>query len=163
MIAVLPISYLAWSSARFRASSAWQGLVLPPEVVGGVARRRVDDITHHLAMDLHEATATGEVFAGIQVDRSKCFDRLLPGQIAAILVALGFPEGVTRAWHSNYRSFQRFLSWRGAVHPHSLANSNGLAQGDSMSVLAVNVLMSAWILLIRHLPGVDPRVYIDDG
>ena len=32
-----------------------------------------------------------------------------------------------------------------------------------MSVLAANVLMAAWSLLIQHFPGVDPRVYVDDG
>ena len=163
LIAVLPICYLAWSSARFRASTAWQRTVLPPEVVGGVPGRRVEDITHHMALDLHEARATDTPFAGIQVDRSKCFDRLMPRQIVALLTALGFPAAVARAWCGNYDGFRRFLSWRGAVHPEPLANHNGIAQGCSMSVLAANVLMTAWSLLIRHFPGVTPRVFVDDG
>ena len=163
LIAVLPIAYLAWSSARFRASTAWQRAVLPQEVVGGVSGRRVDDVTHELALDLHEAKATNDVFAGVQIDRSKCFDRLLPAQIVALLTALGFPPGVAEAWRGNYRGFRRFLSWRGAVHEEPLGNSNGIAQGCSLSVLAANVLMSAWILLIKHFPGVSPRVYVDDG
>ena len=59
----------------------------PSAVVGGVPGRRADDITHHLALDLHEAKATGELFAGIQIDRSKCFDRLLPSHCGHPLCA----------------------------------------------------------------------------
>ena len=60
-------------------------------------------------------------------------------------------------------SLGRMSSWRGAIHPTPLANCNGIAQGCSLSVLAANVLMAAWALLIRHFPGVEPRVYVDDG
>ena len=144
--------HLAWSSARFRASSAWQRLVLPAEVCGGVSGRRVDDITHHLALGLHEAN---EVFAGIQIDRSKCFDRLY---------FLTTPSLSSRLWVSLHlwpRPGAPTTVLFG-IHPTPLANCNGIAQGCSLSVLAaINVLMAAWVLLIlRHFPGVEPRVYV---
>eukprot|EP00438_Fugacium_kawagutii_P001679 Skav224186 [mRNA] locus=scaffold1975:325540:330201:- [translate_table: standard] len=60
------------------------------------------------------------------------------------------------------RRFKRFLSMGEFIDDTALKNGNGVAQGDSASVLAVNILMSGWSLLMDRFDKVSAYIFIDD-
>ena len=55
------------------------------------------------------------------------------------------------------------LSYRGWISKHSVTNANGVAQGCSFSLIAINVYMHVWATFIEHIPHVTSRVFIDDA
>ena len=85
LIALLCVPYLAYSKARFTASTPWQLDVFPSNVCGGVSGRKAGDISHVLAIATETSLAKKQALVGIKLDRSKCFDRI----VVLIIVALG--------------------------------------------------------------------------
>ena len=163
LITLLPIHYLAWSSARFQALQKWQLATFPTSLVGGVAGRKTSDAAHHIAIHTELAIANKQPWCGLKLDRSKCFDRVSVPVTAAIAKALGCHGGFIDAWAQMYDGNQKFLCIGGFIDPSPLANNNGVSQGDCISVLAINCIMTAWCLLMSVISSIVAFVYIDDA
>jgi len=163
LINLMNIHYLLWSKVRFQHLSKWQTEVFPASVCGGVKGRQTSDIAHNIAVRTELALATNDPVVGVKIDRSKCFDRIAVNIIECIARRLGVPERFLRVWTQIYKKFQRFLTLGQHIDREPLASSNGVAQGDSASVLAINLLMSAWAVVMKIFPNIEAFVFIDDG
>ena len=148
LISLLP--YLAYSSLRFAQAREWQ-LQVFPELCGGIPSRSAAPIYNHIAINALLAKQEQRGFSGIQVDQSKCFDRVIPQVAADLLVRLGLPRSLVRVWLSLYRSFSRHLTWGRWCTPAPLVGVNGIAQGDSLSIMTVNGMMGLWVR-VMHAP-----------
>ena len=163
LITLLSPLYLAYTKVRFQQSIQWQLQIFPKNLCGGVAKRKTSDISHHLAIRSESAIAHGKSLIGIKIDRSKCFDRIIPALIAAIGEKLGLDKKYLHVWQQLYHDFQRFLSYDQFILPDSLKSHNGIAQGDVGSVLGINLLMTAWCRLMSVFQDIQSFVYIDDA
>lgn len=163
LITLLSPLYLAYTKVRFQQSISWQLKIFPKNLCGGVAKRKTTDISHHLAIRSEIAVATGKSLIGIKIDRSKCFDRIIPKIVASIGEKLGLDSKYLHVWQQLYCDFQRFLSYEQYIYPESLKSHNGIAQGDVGSVLGINLLMTAWCRLMSVFPDIQSFVYIDDA
>ena len=163
LISLLSAQYLAYSRARFRCTIPWQLKTFPDNLTGAVPGRQASNISHHLAIKNELAIAQGQGRIGIKLDRSKCFDRVVPELVGLIAIRLGMDPGFVRAWTSLYKGFQRFISYGNFITKTGLESSNGIAQGDCASVLGINILMCAWTKLMKCFTKVSSYIFIDDA
>ena len=163
LISLLSVYYLAYSKARFQSTIEWQAKTFPKNLCGAVPGRKASDISHNLAITNELAIANGEGRIGIKLDRSKCFDRIIPDLIRQIGERLGLDKGFLRAWTSVYSDFKRYITYGSFISPNSLHSNNGIAQGDCASVLAINILMCAWTKLMACFTKVRSYIFIDDA
>ena len=163
LINLLNIHYLLWSKVRFQHLVPWQMQVIPANVCGGVKGRKTSDIAHHVAIRNELSLLSKQPIVGVKIDRSKCFDRVLVHIIQDIALRLGIPKRFLSVWMQVYKNFKRFLTVGCYIDGEPLSSSNGIAQGDSASVLAINLLMTGWSTVMKLFPHVETYVYIDDG
>ena len=79
------------------------------------------------------------------------------------MLALGVPKGIVNVFILMYKGLHKHLSYRGWISKQSVTNANGVAQGCSFSLLAINAYMHIWATFIEHIPHVVSRVFIDDA
>ena len=163
LINLLNIHYLLWSKVRFQHLVPWQSSVIPSNVCGGVKGRKTSDIAHHVAIRNEISLISKQPVIGVKLDRSKCFDRILVNIINDIALRLGIPKRFLNVWMQVYNDFKRFITIGCHIDNEPLSSSNGVAQGDSASVLAINLLMTGWATVMKLFPHVESFVYIDDG
>ena len=163
LISLLSVQYLAYSKARFQSSLEWQAKTFPKNLCGAVQGRKASDVSHSLAISNELALSNGEGRIGIKLDRSKCFDRVIPDLIRQLGERLGLDKGFLRAWSSIYDDFKRFITYGSFISPNSLQSKNGIAQGDCASVLAINILMCAWTKLMACFTKIRSYIFIDDA
>eukprot|EP00438_Fugacium_kawagutii_P002017 Skav204964 [mRNA] locus=scaffold3912:163221:165989:+ [translate_table: standard] len=140
----------------------WQRRVFPSNVMGGVKGKKTSDVFHHLAIMTEKAIIEKSDAVGIKLDRTKCFDRICPSLIKHFGIALGIDPRFFTVWCQLYDGFKRYLSLGAFIDECALANANGVAQGDSASVLAVNILMTGWSLMMKRFCNVRAFIFIDD-
>ena len=121
------------------------------------------EVSTDIRLEIDEALASTDPLVGIKLDQSKCFDRIVPDFAAALFLALGLPRGVVNVFVKMYASLKRHLSYRGWVSSTATTAANGVAQGCSLSPLAINAYMAVWSRFIALIPRVTCRVFIDDA
>lgn len=163
LIALLSIPYLLWSKVRFQDLTPWMLDVFPPEIYGGLKGKKTSDVAHHIAIRCEKAIATKKDIIGIKIDRSKCFDRIDVPIVATLAARLGMPQKFLNVWTQMYCGFRRFLCYAGFIDSCELGSNNGVAQGDAASVIAINILMSVWVMVLRSFPHIESFAFIDDG
>ena len=157
------MQYLAYSKARFQSSIPWQLKTFPKNLCGAVPGRQASDISHSLAISNELAFSKGQGRIGIKLDRSKCFDRVIPQLICELGSRLGLDKGFLRAWCAVYTDFKRYITYGAFISKNSLESKNGIAQGDCASVLAINTLMCAWTRIMACFTNVRSYIFIDDA
>ena len=162
LITILPPLLLAYTGARFRQAKEWQATIMPPSIVGGIAGRHMTDIPATLRLDLDEAEMHSETVAGLKLDKSKCFDRIVPAFVAIILLAIGCPQHVVSIFVRQYAGLRKHLSYRGWTASIPTTSPNGVAQGCSFSLIAMNAYMLSWVAFLKDIPHLSCRIYIDD-
>ena len=163
LITVLPILMLAYSGARFQQLQSWQIHFMPEELHGGIRGRRMASIPLELQLQLDEARQNNTSVLGLKLDKSKCFDRIIPSFAAALMLSFGVPKAIVRVFTKMYASLHRHLAYKSWIAPKPTHAPNGVAQGCSLSLVAINVYMAAWVFMARHLPNLYVRVFIDDS
>jgi len=163
LIALLSIPYLLWSKVRFQDLTPSMHDVFPSEIFGGIKGKKTSDVAHHIAIRCERAIAMKQDVIGIKIDRSKCFDRIDVPIIATLAAKLGMPQQFLYVWTQMYQGFRRFLCFSGFIDTNELGSNNGVAQGDAASVIAINVLMSVWAMVLRNFPHIETFAFIDDG
>ena len=64
--------------------------------------------THtQLRSDLDVAKHEDEVLVGLKLDKSKCFDRLIPAMAGVLMLAFGLPRGVVHFFLQIYANLRR--------------------------------------------------------
>ena len=135
---------------------------MPTSIVGGIAGRHMTDIPATLRLDLDEAEMQGDTVAGLKLDKSKCFDRIVPAFVAIILLAIGCPQHVVSIFVRQYAGLRKHLSYRGWTASTPTTSPNGVAQGCSFSLIAINAYMFSWVAFLKDIPHLSCRIYIDD-
>lgn len=162
LITLLSLPYLVWSKARFSHLQAWQEQILPKQLSGGIRGRQPADVAHRISAATEAAILQKRSLMGVKLDRAKCFDRILPQTIAALGRSLGLPEQYLRVWLAVYADFKRYLTIGQVLSSVPMKQTNGVSQGDSASVLSVNLLMCGWCELLSSIPEIEYFGYIDD-
>lgn len=116
-----------------------------------------------LRLDLDSAKKDSEVLVGLKLDKSKCFDRLIPAMAGVLMLAFGLPQGIVHVFIQLYTNLRRHLTLRGWISPVATTASNGVAQGCSLSLIAVNLFMSLWAIFTNLIPHVTAKGCIDDA
>lgn len=93
----------------------------------------------------------------------KSFDRLVPQFAACLFIAFGIPKHVVSIFLRLYQGLHKHLAFRSWTSPVPVTHANGVAQGCSFSILAMNAYNKVWYHLIENLPGISVRAYIDDA
>ena len=73
------------------------------------------------------------------------------------------PKGVVNVFLKTYVGLKKHLSYRGWVSKQHSTCANGVAQGCSLSLLAINTFMAVWVKFVSLIPHVTCRVFIDDA
>ena len=162
LISILPIFMITYTSLRFKHLQHWQTNTLPGNLFGGIQTRKMSQLQMHFRLTLDDARRQNQALIGVKLDKSKCFDRLLPDVSCVILLGLGVPQSTLRVFASLYGNLKRFLSYQSWTSHVSTTCANGVIQGCSFSLLAVNAHMTIWSAYMNALPDICAAAYIDD-
>ena len=163
LITLLPALLLSYSHLRFRQLQSWQQSVLPTNLCGAIKGRTLTSVHAQLRLDLDIAKRDSIPLVGLKLDKSKCFDRLIPAMAGVLMLAFGLPRGIVHFFIQMYANLRRHLALRGWISPTATTASNGVAQGCSLSLIAVNLFMSVWSIFINLIPQVTAKAFIDDA
>ena len=162
IISLLPIFLLAYTGARFKQLQKWQQAVFPTELKGGIKGRGLGEIPANLRLCIDVAKEDNHPVVGIKLDKSKCFDRIVPSIAATLLLGFGCPKGVVSVFLGIYSTLTRFLRYKQWCSDRPTTCANGVVQGCSFSLLAINAYMSAWALLLKRIPDIQFAAFVDD-
>ena len=161
VLTILPVMLLAYTGLRYKQLQKWQQETLPSEIYGGIKGRKMTDVHTRIRLEIDHAKTTGCHLLGVKLDKSKCFDRLIPTVTAALFLAFGLPVGISMFFTKMHLGLHRYMNYKEWTSHISTTSSNGLAQGCSLSLLAINVHMAVWHVFIQHLPVLS-ATFIDD-
>lgn len=162
IISLLPVFLLAYTGTRFRQLQCWQNAVFPSELKGGIKGRNLSDIPVHLRLCIDSAKESKNPVVGIKLDKSKCFDRIVHSLSACLLLGFGCPKEIVNVFMGMYTTLSRYLCYKQWCSDRPTTCANGVVQGCSFSLLAINAYMGAWALLLRKIPNIQFAAYIDD-
>ena len=163
LITVLPPLLLAYTGARYAQLQQWQQQAFPSAIIGGVKHRAMSNLSNEVRLELDSANLDGDTVVGIKLDKSKAFDRIIPQFAACLFVAFGIPIHVVSIFLRMYQGMHKHLAFRSWTSPVAVTHANGVAQGCSFSILAMNAYNKVWYHLVENLPGIAVRAYIDDA
>ena len=163
LITLLPALLLSYSGLRLRQLQSWQPSILPTNLCGAIKGRTMTAVHTQLRLDLDIAKRDSTPLVGLKLDKSKCFDRLIPAMAGVLMLAFGLPRGIVHFFIQMYANLRRHLALRGWISPVATTASNGVAQGCSLSLIAVNLFMSVWSIFINLIPQVTAKAFIDDA
>ena len=98
VISLQSIFTLLYTGLRFTQLQDWQQSVMPLQLKGGVKNRQMNEVHMTIQLELDHAHSFDGSFAALKLDKSKCFDRLMPKLCAALMLTLGLPTGFVRAF-----------------------------------------------------------------
>ena len=162
LITILPVFLLAYSGLRFRQLQAWQSQVLPRELFGGIKNRYMTSVATNLRLEIDDSKGSNIPILGMKLDKSKCFDKLIPSISVALFIAFGIPQSIANFFLQMYSGLRRFLTYKNWASKIYTTAANGLAQGDSFSLLSINLHMAMWAIFVKRFP-IDCAVFIDDA
>ena len=163
LITLLPIFLLAYTGLRFYQLQQWQATTMPPELYGGIKNRKMSQVQAAVRLHIDHAKTTKCDIVGMKLDKSKCFDRIIPKVAAAILIGLGVPSNVITVYIRMYDGLKKHLAYKQWISPKATTSANGTIQGCSFSLLAVNALMCGWARLVQRIPNIYMASFIDDS
>ena len=163
LITVLPILLLAYTGARFRQLKPWQALHMPRNLHGAIPGRQMSDIYTKLQLDIDDGQHHSQALVGIKLDKAKCFDRLLPSLVIGLCLAFKLPATLANFIARMYEGLKRYLSYKGWFSKTPTTAANGMAQGCSLSLIAINLYMRVWLCFVERLPQVSAHAFVDDS
>ena len=163
IISLLPIFLLAYTGLRFRQLQIWQNNVFPRELKGGIKGRTMSEIPTDLRLCIDSAKQDKAPVVGIKLDKSKCFDKIVHSTAAVLVLSLGCPKNVVNFFMGIFSSLTRFLCYKQWCSDRPTTCANGVVQGCSFSILAINALMTVWCLFLRKIPHIQFAAYNDDS
>lgn len=163
LITLLPVIMLAYTGARFHHLREWQMVAMPRQLQGGIPHRSMPAIHTSFALRIDDAKNSDQAMLGVKIDKAKCFDRIIPSYAAALMLAFGVPKCVIVIFTKLYQQLVKHLAFKSWFAPLPTHGPNGVAQGCSLSLIAINVHMKAWVHLIAILPDVMAQAFIDDA
>lgn len=163
LISILPALILSYTGARYEQLQDWQRTTMPSGIIGGIKGRTMPMLHTALRLEIDEAKSQDQGLVGIKLDKAKCFDRIIPSHASALFLAFGLPKGLVNLFTKLYRGLHRHMCYKGWVSPKPTTAANGVAQGCSLSLIAINVHTKVWFHLLEHFPTITVRAYVDDA
>ena len=163
LITLLSIFVLSYTGLRFKQLQSWQGQIMPKQLFGGIKGRNMSEVFSQIQLEIDFAKQQGTDLIGLKLDKSKCFDRLIPSVTSSLFLAFGVPAGVVTFFIQLYTNLRRFLAYKEWISTTPTTAPNGLIQGCSLSLLAINVHMAVWAIFMDRIPHVNSSVFIDDS
>lgn len=163
LISLLSVLLLSYTGLRYRQLQEWQHRCLPRQLFGGIKHRKMSSVHSQMQLQIDIAHANNDELVGLKLDKSKCFDRMVPSIVASLFVAFGLPLGLTRFFMSMYQGLKRYMCYKQWISTRATTAPNGLVQGCSLSLLAINLQMSVWALMLEKISEVSLAIFIDDS
>ena len=162
-ITVLPAPYRLWALARLRSLWSWQEAWISHTQHGFRPAHCAPDAAWLWALQLEEALSGGSPCCGALLDWAKAFDRLPHSILFPLAEHAGLPRQVLLPLRYMLTHLQRRFRTPCGIGSAFVA-TNGIPQGDPVSVLWMNLFMAVWSrLLLAEAPGSTPRSYADDA
>ena len=137
------------------------GTSFPNNLLGGIPNRQAFESELSLSLDFHENNFRDDPIA-VFIDRTKCFDLILPELAMGLASSLGIPDQIFRATLAFYHHQVKIFKL-GNAYGRKVMGTNAAVQGCSMSIIMVN---SMYAILSAHLQRLYPKVssacFIDD-
>ena len=102
IISILPIFMVAYSSLRFAQLQSWQMKVMPATLFGGIKTRKMSQLQTQFKIALDHSVANNTPLGGLKLDKSKCFDRLIPTTSCALMLAIVVPKEIVTVDFENF-------------------------------------------------------------
>ena len=161
-LSVMPVLYRVWASARTRESIEWQERWVRSGQHGCRAKHGTTNALLEISLRLEEAMLSEEPLYGAALDFAKCFDYLPVAITLRTLEELGMSERILEPLSCMYANLQRRFKIRGYLGEPFRA-SNGVMQGDPLSVILLNALFSVLLTALSEAaPDLDDQSYVDD-
>ena len=87
----------------------------------------------------------------------------MPSTTSALFLAIGIPRSLVTFFSCMYAELKRYLSYKSWTSDFWTTSANGLVQGCSLSLLAINTHMMIWSVFLEELPGISASAFIDDA
>ena len=146
-IAIISVWLRLWSKWRLILLGQEVFRQFEPTICGGIPGRTMYPNVLDLLLSLEEAVLCerGEApFCCISVDASKCFDRIRPTYALKLAQAKGVDARTLKGLGGFLLQLDRRLSCASSLDTLSLIPSNGILQGDPLSVLLCNFCIQDW-------------------
>ena len=136
----------------------WQLDILHDSQYGGIPGRRLHQAVAQLAVAFERGLPM------ISLDYAKCFDHVCPSVVLAVMEQAGLPRPLLGLL-KNVWSQERVIELQGYVQHGTVAVHSSLPQGDSISPMALNILLAAACFHLQHAFGGDfsASVFLDDS
>ena len=129
---------------------------------GGIPGRDADDLLESFDADLDDVLQSGEI-AGMQIDQSKCFDRVSHEMCVNALCHLGMSSKLATGIKKFYANVQVWFAGKDFVLPEAVRRTHGLLQGCPCSMLMLAAAMSIWTWQLKAaVPRIKSGSYVDD-
>ena len=163
-LTIAPVAYRFFCKFLLVSNLCAQQQV-PHRSVGGVPKRSAFHAWMPAAITCEStwklASHMRPVVQGVAIDTEKFFDNVPQEKALEALLALGFPATHVATWAFGLQHIARHVSLNGAISKHSFQATNGVPQGDPMSMIAAAALLGQWTLEIPQ-DAVFNRVFVDD-
>ena len=163
LITLLPVFLLACTGSRFKQLQNWQQKITPPHIYGAIAGRKMSTVHTSLRLAIDDANVNNTPIVGIKIDKNKRFDKIMPKIAAMLFLSFGIPKAIVSFFVKMYEGLSRFMPYRRWMSLKPTTAPNGVAQGCSLSLIAINVYNLVLVLLGQNLPTVTLKAFIDDA
>ena len=148
----MPVPYRIYASLRCQTLLTWQNSWIHPSQFAFCKGRSTTSLNSHLSFDLLHRYQTYGAFAGIQFDFAKCFDSIPYTVIWDTLQYHGCDSKLICLLQHLYTRMNRCFRYAGCIGSFWYA-TNGLLQGDPLSVVILNCVLCPLLRQISSLSG----------
>ena len=133
--------------------------------VGGVPYRSGEIAYLKVGVLLEKLVSSGSHGSGIGIDTQKFFDSIPFGLAVMGLQEIGIPNDILRVWISFIQSVKRYVTIHDSIFDIPICCSNGVPQGDPISMLSAAACLSKWLHNLYSIPNeleFEGWVFVDD-
>ena len=159
-ITILSVLYRLMGKVLFAQIASQMALFLPLPISGGLPGRGVMDLAIVQKFHIEQSLKLGHQIGGFSLDLIKAFNNFGRFPLGRIMCRLGIPEKIVHFWLVSLSRMHRYLEHGGTVSP-SLPSTTGVPEGDSLSVIAMISLASAFFFRLKS-PNLFPFAYADN-
>ena len=160
-ITVLPVPYRIYASLRCQTLLQWQNSWIHSSQFAFCKGRSTTSLNSHLSFDLLQRFHSSGSFAGIQFDFAKCFDSIPYSIIWDTLSYHGCDANFILLLRHLYTHMHRCFRYAGCIGSFWQA-TNGLLQGDPLSVIILNCVLCPLLRQLSLIPGLSVYAFADD-
>lgn len=103
----------------------------------------MNDAHTWIRLEIDHAKSAGSHTLGVKLDKSKCFDRLIPAVTAALFLVFGLNKGISIFFTDMYLSFHRYMNNKDWTSNIPITITNQIAQGCCFGLLTINLRSGA--------------------